>query len=100
MPDLKARILAAVATELEEIEVALAANLNSGCHVLPALYGTIVYFPSGLMVKWFHDLFAGESDDDQSLYQHLESRAPAGPGVTSLATDILRSVGICSDWRK
>jgi xylulokinase len=59
-------------------EVALSASLNSGCHVLPELYATIAYFPSGLMVKWFHDLFAGD-EDEQRFYQELEARVPEGP---------------------
>jgi len=59
-------------------EVALSASLNSGCHVLPGLYATIAYFPSGLMVKWFHDLFAGD-EDEQQFYRTLEARAPEGP---------------------
>jgi len=59
-------------------EVALSASLNSGCHVLPDLYATIAYFPSGLMVKWFHDLFAGD-EDEQQFYAAMEARAPAGP---------------------
>ncbi len=59
-------------------EVALSASLNSGCHVLPDLYATIAYFPSGLMVKWFHDLFAG-GEEDQQFYASMEARAPEGP---------------------
>ena len=59
-------------------DVALSACLNSGCHVLPDLYGTIAYFPAGMMVKWFHDLFAGD-EDEQQFYQALEARVPDGP---------------------
>jgi len=59
-------------------EVALSASLNSGCHVLPELYATIAYFPSGLMVKWFHDLFTG-GEEDQQFYAAMEARAPEGP---------------------
>jgi len=58
-------------------EAALAACLNSGCHVVPGLYATIAYFPAGLMVKWFRDLFAGD-EDDQTFYRTMEARAPAG----------------------
>ena len=59
-------------------EVAFAACLNSGCHVVPGLFATIAYFPSGLMVKWFRDLFAGD-EDDQEFYRAMEARVPDGP---------------------
>ena len=32
---------------------ALAANLNSYCHVVPERYVTLAYFPSGIMLDWF-----------------------------------------------
>ncbi len=32
---------------------ALAANLNSYCHVVPDRYVTLAYFPSGIMLDWF-----------------------------------------------
>jgi xylulokinase len=34
-------------------ERALAANLNSYCHVVPERYVTLAYFPSGIMLDWF-----------------------------------------------
>ena len=40
---------------------ALAASLNSYCHVVPDKFVTLAYFPSGIMMKWFHDLLYGEA---------------------------------------
>jgi xylulokinase len=40
---------------------ALAASLNSYCHVVPDKFVTLAYFPSGIMIKWFHDLLYGEA---------------------------------------
>ena len=58
---------------------ALAANLNSYCHVVPDQYITIVYFPSGIMVKWFCDAFCAEPAAGPDRYAELESGAPEGP---------------------
>lgn len=69
---------------------ALASSLNSYCHVVPDKFVTLAYFPSGIMVKWFHDLlFAnGLSEAPRNVpagnggidhYAYLEARAPEGP---------------------
>jgi xylulokinase len=63
---------------------ALAASLNSYCHVVPDHYITIAYFPAGLMVRWFCDGFCGEDQaaaaaQGLTLYQYLEASAPEGP---------------------
>jgi xylulokinase len=71
-------------------EKALAASLNSYCHVVPDKFVTLAYFPSGIMVKWFHDLLyangsgeipsnalAGNIETDH--YAYLEANAPEGP---------------------
>jgi xylulokinase len=71
-------------------DTALAGSLNSLCHVVPDKFVTLAYFPSGIMVKWFHDLFYenGLSEVSSSAalgalasqhYAYLESHAPAGP---------------------
>lgn len=60
-------------------ESALAANLNSYCHVVPGRYITIVYFPAGIMLKWFADLFADTGSDLGRMYADLEAQAPTGP---------------------
>lgn len=71
-------------------EKALAASLNSYCHVVPEKFVTLAYFPSGIMVKWFHDLLyangtsearadAVAQDLETSHYAYLESHAPEGP---------------------
>lgn len=68
---------------------ALAASLNSYCHVVPGKFVTLAYFPSGIMVKWFHDLLyangSGEvrantaEEIEASHYAFLEAHAPQGP---------------------
>ncbi len=71
-------------------EKALEASLNSYCHVVPEKFVTLAYFPSGIMVKWFHDLLyasgsaevradALAQDLEASHYAYLESHAPEGP---------------------
>ncbi len=71
-------------------EKALAASLNTYCHVVPNKFVTLAYFPSGIMVKWFHDLLytngSGEGgsgavagNDEKSHYAYLEASAPEGP---------------------
>ncbi len=72
-------------------DAALASSLNSYCHVVPDKFVTLAYFPSGIMIKWFHDLLYGEvcgesaltegedSSEAESLhYAKLERDAPAG----------------------
>jgi xylulokinase len=62
--------------------------LNSYCHVVPDKFVTLAYFPSGIMLKWFHDLlYASESgevassaaEDEARHYALLEAHAPEGP---------------------
>jgi xylulokinase len=71
-------------------DTALRSSLNSYCHVVPDKFVTLAYFPSGIMVKWFHDLlYANGSgaasvstdahDKETSHYQFLEAHSPAGP---------------------
>jgi xylulokinase len=71
-------------------EKALEASLNSSCHVVPEKFVTLAYFPSGIMVKWLHDLLyangsgearadASTQDLETSRYACLESHAPEGP---------------------
>ena len=67
---------------------ALHASLNTYCHVVPGAFVTLAYFPSGIMVKWFHDLLYGNGsgetpsqphDPEAGHYAFLESHAPSGP---------------------
>ena len=70
-------------------DTALRASLNSYCHVVPGKFVTLAYFPSGIMVKWFHDLLyangsgapsgADSHDHEASHYDFLEAHSPAGP---------------------
>jgi xylulokinase len=77
-------------------DLAFSASLNSYCHVVPEKFVTLAYFPSGIMVKWFHDLlFASGSDQVRAApsdrnseaqhYDYLESGltpAPSGLCIT------------------
>ena len=73
-------------------DAALAASLNSYCHVIPDKFVTLAYFPSGIMIKWFHDLLYAEAYREGALaqngdrsypesihYARLEREAPARP---------------------
>jgi xylulokinase len=82
---------------------ALRSSLNSYCHVLPEKFVTLAYFPSGIMVKWFHDLLyaddAGEhartapGEAEGNHYELLESQAPEGPTGLSITPHL---IGTCN----
>ena len=83
-------------------DAALAASLNSYCHVVPDKFVTLAYFPSGIMIKWFHDLLYGEGelaeDTDpfhaESIhYATLEREAPAGPTGLCITPNL---IGTCN----
>jgi xylulokinase len=88
--------LLAASDEPTLTEAALAASLNSYCHVVPDKFVTLAFFPSGIMLKWFHDLLYRkacggsycegvleeelETSKQESLhYSAFERDAPAGP---------------------
>jgi xylulokinase len=60
---------------------ALAANLNSYCHVIPGRYVTLAYFPSGIMIDWFLRLIHSSDhvNGTSDLLASLEASAPSGP---------------------
>ena len=61
-------------------EAAYSASLNSYPHVVPGQFVTLAYFPSGIMIKWLHDLLYGDPGvAETETYGRLESHAPAGP---------------------
>jgi xylulokinase len=71
-------------------DAALAASLNSYCHVVPDKFVTIAYFPSGIMLKWLHDLLYSNGSGrisaetiaegiESDHYAFLEAHAPEGP---------------------
>jgi xylulokinase len=71
-------------------ETACASALNCYCHVVPNKFVTLAYFPSGIMLKWFHDLlYANGSGElaaaapaqasEASHYAFLEAHTPQGP---------------------
>ncbi|MFZ0540963.1 MAG: FGGY-family carbohydrate kinase [Candidatus Sulfotelmatobacter sp.] len=97
--------LAAASDQPSLTDAALAASLNSYCHVVPDKFITLAYFPSGIMMKWFHDLLYGEgcgedsrgtgdSFDDESLhYAAMERGAPAGPTGLCVTPNL---IGTCN----
>jgi xylulokinase len=81
---------------------ALAGSLNSYCHVVAEKFVTIAYFPSGIMMKWFHDLLYlnGSTRIDCDLekseaehYAFLETHAPAGPTGLCITPNL---IGTCN----
>jgi xylulokinase len=61
-------------------EAAYSASLNSYPHVVPGQFVTLAYFPSGIMIKWLHDLLYGDAGvAEPENYARLESCAPPGP---------------------
>ena len=87
-------------------DAALAASLNSYCHVVPGKFVTLAFFPSGIMIKWFHDLLYekayGDGIPDQDWdssnaesihYATLEREAPAGPTGLCITPNL---IGTCN----
>jgi len=83
-------------------DAALAASLNSYCHVVPDKFVTLAYFPSGIMIKWFHDLLYGEGElaevtdpfyAESLHYATLEREAPAGPTGLCITPNL---IGTCN----
>jgi xylulokinase len=84
---------------------ALGASLNSYCHVVPEKFVTLAYFPSGIMIKWFHDLLYGEAYGDEGSgrgdsscaeathYAALERGAAAGPTGLCITPNL---IGTCN----
>src|SRR5271156_2376265 len=87
-------------------DAALAASLNSYCHVVPDKFVTLAYFPSGIMMNWFHDLLYGDASDEgipgqegapanaESMhYARMEQEAPAGPTGLCITPNL---IGTCN----
>jgi xylulokinase len=84
-------------------DAALAASLNSYCHVVPDKFVTLAYFPSGIMIKWFHDLLYGEKCDESVIaevgdadveslhYATLERDVPVGPTGLCITPNLIGS---------
>src|SRR5208282_3052102 len=87
--------LVASSDQPSSTDVALAASLNSYCHVIPDKFVTLAYFPSGIMIKWFHDLlYDGDSGQAESThYAALERDAPAGPTGLCITPNL---IGTCN----
>jgi xylulokinase len=98
--------LVAASAQPSLTDAALAASLNSYCHVVPDKFVTLAYFPSGIMMKWFHDLLYGEACGESSTlqdwdssgaesihYGKLEREAPAGPTGLCITPNL---IGTCN----
>ena len=94
--------IAAVSDEPKLGDEAFAGSLNSYCHVVPGMYLNLAYFPSGIMIQWFHDLLlrnggkGGETkaaSEPGALYAWLESRSPKGPSGLFITPHL---IGTCN----
>jgi xylulokinase len=86
-------------------DAALAASLNTYCHVVPDKFIALLYFPSGIMIKWFHDLLYPEVRDEgtdpeddgahaeSNHYARLEREAQAGPSGLCITPNL---IGTCN----
>lgn len=76
-------------------DAALEGSLNSYCHVVPGKFVTIAYFPSGIMVKWFHDFLYGNdaSGSESEHYAALEASVPDGPTGLCITPNL---IGTCN----
>lgn len=80
-------------------DTALAANLNTYCHVVPERFVTLAYFPAGIMLEWFLRLldpnryFDGNAASANEVYEDLESRVPLGPSGLFIAPHL---IGTCN----
>jgi len=80
---------------------ALQASLNSYCHVVPGKFVTLAYFPSGIMVKWFHDLLYANctgatetsADAEARHYESLEAHVPSAPSGLCITPHL---IGTCN----
>ena len=70
---------------------AFAARLNSYSHVVSEKFLTLAYFPSGIMLKWFHDLLygsgsssSGTSDETHETESYAELEAATTDAPTEL----------------
>jgi xylulokinase len=74
---------------------ALAANLNSYCHVVPDRYVTLAYFPSGIMIEWLlrliHPVELANSASVGELCSALEADASPGPTGLCITPHLLGS---------
>ncbi len=78
-------------------DAALAASLNTYCHVVPDKFVTMAFFPSGIMIEWFHNLLYSHNDDSSEAesihYATLEQDAPCGPTGLCITPNL---IGTCN----
>ena len=89
--------LVAAAREPASSDRALAANLNSYCHVVPDSYVTLSYFPAGVMLDWFVRVLCSSkaitAADVGELCRKLEADCPKGPSGLLITPHLL---GTCN----
>lgn len=89
--------LVAASREPASSDRALAANLNSYCHVVPDRYVTLAYFPAGIMLEWFLRLLCAPKEitagDVGDLCRTLESNCSQDPSGLLITPHLL---GTCN----
>lgn len=71
--------LTATTTQPSLSTQALAAGLNTYCHVVPDQYVTLAFFPSGIALQWIIHILNPAASDDNMLYAQYEAAAAAEP---------------------
>jgi xylulokinase len=74
--------LVAASREPARSEGALAANLNTYCHVVPERFVTLAFFPAGIMLDWFLRLLSSDATPAcsvEALCSRLEEEASPEP---------------------
>jgi xylulokinase len=84
--------LLATSDRPDHSDQAFAASLNSYCHVLPEKFATIAYFPSGIMLEWFHKLLEDENHRAPS-YAELEAATKSMPSGLYITPNL---IGTCN----
>lgn len=76
-------------------EANLASSLNTYCHVVPGKFVTLAYFPSSIMLKWFHDLLYrnGSGGSESAHFAAMEREAKAGPSGLLITPHL---IGTCN----
>jgi xylulokinase len=89
--------LVAASREPASSESALAANLNSYCHVVPDHYVTLAYFPAGIMLDWFLRVLCSAkeitAEEIGDLCRRLEAGCSSGPSGLLITPHLL---GTCN----
>jgi xylulokinase len=79
-------------------DIALSANLNTSCHVMPGRFVTLAYFPAGIMLEWFLRLLYPNRRSEGTVsvseeYVALEAELKEGPSGLCIAPHLF---GTCN----